>query len=88
MVNLNRLVKLGKSVAIIARNTAIDSAAPRFGWAPRRCLLYRRTWDAMPAYAQEVQDALDKELNSSSWPRPSVCGRQRKQGRKKSNAWA
>ena len=63
-VNLNRLVKLGKTVAIIGGgNTAIDSArtALRLG-AEKVMILYRRTRDAMPAYAQEVQDALDEGI--------------------------
>lgn len=63
-VNLNRLVKLGRTVAIIGGgNTAIDSArtALRLG-AEKVMILYRRTRDAMPAYAQEVQDALDEGI--------------------------
>ncbi len=63
-VNLHREVKLGKTVAIIGGgNTAIDSArtALRLG-AEKVIILYRRTRDAMPAYAQEVQDAIEEGI--------------------------
>jgi len=59
-VNLGRKVKLGKTVAVIGGgNTAIDSArtALRLG-AKKVIVLYRRTMDAMPAYENEIQEAI------------------------------
>ena len=61
-VNLQHPIDIGKTVAVIGGgNTAIDSArtALRLG-AERVIILYRRTRDAMPASAQEVQDAIDE----------------------------
>jgi NADH-quinone oxidoreductase subunit F len=59
-VNLQREVKLGKTVAVIGGgNTAIDSArtALRLG-AEKVIVLYRRTVDAMPAYESEINEAV------------------------------
>jgi NADH-quinone oxidoreductase subunit F len=59
-VNLGRKVNLGKTVAVIGGgNTAIDSArtALRLG-ASRVIVLYRRTIDAMPAYENEIEEAI------------------------------
>ncbi len=59
-VNLQRDVRLGNVVAVIGGgNTAIDSArtALRLG-AEKVIVLYRRTIDAMPAYENEVQEAI------------------------------
>ena len=59
-VNLKREVKVGKTVAVIGGgNTAIDSArtALRLG-AKKVIVLYRRTIDAMPAYENEVHEAI------------------------------
>lgn len=59
-VNLQREVKLGDTVAVVGGgNTAIDSArtALRLG-AKRVIILYRRTLDAMPAYIDEIEEAL------------------------------
>ncbi len=61
-VNLGKEVKLGKTVAVIGGgNTAIDSArtAIRLG-AERVIVLYRRTRDSMPAYEEEVNDAIEE----------------------------
>ncbi len=61
-VNLHREVQLGRTVAIIGGgNTAIDSArtALRLG-AEKVMVLYRRTRDAMPAYDEEIRDAIDE----------------------------
>ncbi|NLG53484.1 MAG: FAD-dependent oxidoreductase, partial [Clostridiales bacterium] len=61
-VNSGKHVRLGETVAVIGGgNTAIDSArtALRLG-AKRVLLLYRRTRDAMPAYSDEVQAAIDE----------------------------
>jgi NADH-quinone oxidoreductase subunit F len=61
-VNLNKEVRLGKTVAVIGGgNTAIDSArtAIRLG-AGRVIVLYRRTRDSMPAYEEEVQAAIEE----------------------------
>ncbi len=61
-VNLGKDVKLGKMVAVIGGgNTAIDSArtALRLG-AEKVIVLYRRTRDSMPAYEEEVNDAIDE----------------------------
>ena len=61
-VNLKKEMKLGKTVAVIGGgNTAIDSARTALRLGPEKVIiLYRRTRDAMPAYAEEVQDALDE----------------------------
>lgn len=59
-VNLQRNVKVGKTVAVIGGgNTAIDSArtALRLG-AEKVIVLYRRTIDAMPAYEAEIHEAI------------------------------
>lgn len=59
-VNLHKEIKLGNTVAIIGGgNTAIDSArtALRMG-AGKVIVLYRRTRDSMPAYEEEVLDAI------------------------------
>lgn len=59
-VNLKHEVKLGKVVAVIGGgNTAIDSArtALRLG-AKKVIVLYRRTMDAMPAYENEIHEAI------------------------------
>ncbi|MCL2039087.1 MAG: FAD-dependent oxidoreductase [Bacteroidetes bacterium] len=60
--NLRDDTKLSGTVAIIGGgNTAIDSArtAIRVG-ADRVIVVYRRTIDAMPAYAEEVVEALEE----------------------------
>ncbi len=59
-VNLRRNAKVGKTVAVIGGgNTAIDSArtALRMG-AEKVIVLYRRTKDAMPAYENEIHEAV------------------------------
>ncbi len=61
-VNLQRKVRLGKTVAVIGGgNTAIDSArtALRLG-ANKVLVLYRRTIDAMPAYETEIHEAIEE----------------------------
>jgi NADH-quinone oxidoreductase subunit F len=61
-VNLHQDVRLGKTVAVIGGgNTAVDSArtALRLG-AERVLVIYRRARDAMPAYEEEVVDALEE----------------------------
>jgi NADH-quinone oxidoreductase subunit F len=63
-VNLHKDMKLGHTVAVIGGgNTAIDSArtALRLG-ASKVLVLYRRTKDAMPAYEEEVKEALDEGI--------------------------
>ena len=73
-VNLKKEMKLGKTVAVIGGgNTAIDSARTAIRLGPEKVIiLYRRTRDAMPAYAEEVQDALDEgvETDGTCGPRP------------------
>lgn len=59
-VNLNKNIKLGDTVAVVGGgNTAIDSArtALRIG-AKKVIILYRRMIDAMPAYIDEVEEAI------------------------------
>lgn len=59
-VNLGHEVKLGKTVAVIGGgNTAIDSArtALRLG-AGKVIVIYRRMIDMMPAYENEIQEAI------------------------------
>jgi NADH-quinone oxidoreductase subunit F len=63
-VNLGKEVKLGNTVAVVGGgNTAIDSArtALRMG-AKKVVVLYRRTRDAMPAYIEEVNDAVEEGI--------------------------
>jgi NADH-quinone oxidoreductase subunit F len=63
-VNLHQDVKLGKTVAVIGGgNTAVDSArtALRLG-AESVLIIYRRARDAMPAYEEEVRDALEEGI--------------------------
>ncbi|OGV62594.1 MAG: hydrogenase [Lentisphaerae bacterium RIFOXYC12_FULL_60_16] len=58
--NLNRLTKVGKHVAVIGGgNVAVDAArtALRLG-AKTVTVLYRRTREEMPAWADEVDEAL------------------------------
>ncbi|MCL2097777.1 MAG: FAD-dependent oxidoreductase [Bacteroidales bacterium] len=62
--NLRDDVKLHGTVAIIGGgNTAIDSArsALRIG-AERVIVVYRRTQDAMPAYIEEVHEAIEEGI--------------------------
>ena len=59
-VNLGREVKVGSTVAVVGGgNTAIDSArtALRLG-ADKVIVLYRRTIDVMPAYEDEIEEAI------------------------------
>ena len=59
-VNLNQKVSIGDTVAVIGGgNTAIDSArtAIRLG-AKKVIILYRRTIDSMPAYEEEIEEAI------------------------------
>jgi NADH-quinone oxidoreductase subunit F len=59
-VNLDKEVKVGKTVAVIGGgNTAIDSArtALRLG-AGKVVIVYRRTIDAMPALETEIHEAV------------------------------
>ncbi len=63
-VNLKHEIKLGSRVAVIGGgNTAIDSArtAVRLG-AKKVTVLYRRTRDAMPAYEEEIREALEEGI--------------------------
>jgi NADH-quinone oxidoreductase subunit F len=62
--NLRDDMKLNGTVAVIGGgNTAIDSArsALRIG-ADRVIVVYRRTIDAMPAYAEEVKEAMEEGI--------------------------
>ena len=64
-VHLHKNKEIGKNVAIIGGgNTAIDSSrtALRLG-AEKVTVLYRRTLDAMPAYAEEVQEAIQEGVS-------------------------
>ncbi len=61
-VNLGKDIELGKRVAIIGGgNTAIDSArtALRLG-AKKVIVLYRRTKESMPAFKEEVNEAIEE----------------------------
>ena len=63
-VNLHKSFEMGNNVAIIGGgNTAIDSArtALRMG-AEKVTVLYRRTIEAMPAYAEEVAEAMEEGI--------------------------
>ena len=81
-VNLNREVKLGKTVVVIGGgNTAIDSArtALRLG-AEKVIVLYRRTIDAMPAYEVEIHEAVEEgvEIMELAAPVRFVEGKEEK----------
>lgn len=61
-VNLHHPVSVGKNIVVIGGgNTAIDSSrtALRLG-AEKVTILYRRTIDAMPAYENEVHEAIEE----------------------------
>ena len=63
-VNLGEKIDVGKSVAIIGGgNVAVDSArsALRMG-ADSVTILYRRTWEEMPAYEEEIEAALEEGI--------------------------
>ncbi len=73
-VNLKRPVFLGETVAIIGGgNTAIDSArtALRLG-AKKVIVVYRRTMDAMPAYENEILEAIEEGIEIMPLTAP-VC---------------
>jgi len=58
-VNLGREVQLGDRVAVIGGgNAAIDAARVARRMGKEITVLYRRTRDEMPAYANEVEEAL------------------------------
>ncbi len=59
-VNLGHEVKLGRTVAVIGGgNTAIDSARTALRLGARKVIvLYRRLIDMMPAYENEIQEAI------------------------------
>ena len=62
--NKRQVIDLGENVVVIGGgNTAIDSArtALRLG-AKKVTILYRRTIDAMPAYEQEVHEAIEEGI--------------------------
>ena len=63
-INLGKDIKLHGTVAIIGGgNTAIDSArsAIRIG-ADRVIVVYRRNHDAMPAFIEEIEEALEEGI--------------------------
>ncbi|MGI5850296.1 MAG: NADH-ubiquinone oxidoreductase-F iron-sulfur binding region domain-containing protein [Christensenellales bacterium] len=62
--NTHQSIQMGSNVVVIGGgNTAIDSArtALRLG-AKKVTILYRRTIDSMPAYEQEVHEALEEGI--------------------------
>lgn len=78
-VNLGHEVSLGKTVAIIGGgNTAIDSArtALRLG-AKKVLVLYRRMIDMMPAYENEIQEAIAEavEIRELTAPVRFIAGK-------------
>jgi NADH-quinone oxidoreductase subunit F len=71
-VNLHNKVEIGETVAVIGGgNTAIDSArtALRLG-AKKVIVLYRRTIDAMPAYENEIHEAVAEGVEISELVAP------------------
>ena len=63
-VNTHKHIEMGDNVIVIGGgNTAIDSArtALRMG-ADKVTILYRRTTDSMPAYEQEVEEAIEEGI--------------------------
>jgi len=60
-VALDQKVKLGKRLAVIGGgNVAMDAARTALRMGSKVTILYRRTRAEMPAYAQEVAQALDE----------------------------
>jgi 2-oxoacid:acceptor oxidoreductase delta subunit (pyruvate/2-ketoisovalerate family) len=60
-INLNRRVKIGERVAIIGGgNTAIDVARSVVRLSKKATILYRRSKEEMPAFEEEVVEALEE----------------------------
>ncbi len=60
-INLNRRVKLGDHIAIIGGgNTAIDVARSLIRLGKKATILYRRSREEMPAFEEEVLEALEE----------------------------
>lgn len=70
--NTHAPIEMGKNVVVIGGgNTAIDSArtALRLG-ADNVTILYRRTCDSMPAYEQEIREAVEEGIELISLAAP------------------
>ncbi len=64
-VNLHREVSLGARVCVIGGgNSAVDAArtANRFASVEKTVIVYRRTYDEMPAFHEEVDAAVDEGI--------------------------
>jgi len=62
-INLSKKVKLGDKVAIIGGgNTAIDVARSVIRLGKKATILYRRSKEEMPAFEDEIADAIEEEV--------------------------
>jgi len=60
-INLNKRVKLGDKIAIIGGgNTAIDVARSVIRLGKKATILYRRSKEEMPAFEEEISEALEE----------------------------
>ena len=60
-INLNQKVKLGEKIAIIGGgNTAIDVARSVIRLRKKAILLYRRSREEMPAFKDEIEEAMEE----------------------------
>jgi 2-oxoacid:acceptor oxidoreductase delta subunit (pyruvate/2-ketoisovalerate family) len=60
-INLSKKVKLGNKVAIIGGgNTAIDAARSTIRSGKKATILYRRSKEEMPAFGEEIAEALEE----------------------------
>ncbi|NIN00267.1 MAG: NADH-quinone oxidoreductase subunit NuoF, partial [candidate division Zixibacteria bacterium] len=65
-INLGEKVEIGKRVGVIGGgNSAVDAARAvlRTGMPESVTIFYRRTINEMPAYKEEMDDALEEEVN-------------------------
>ncbi len=64
-INLGKLVQTGKKIGVIGGgNSAVDAARSllRLGKAESITIFYRRTIDEMPAYKEEIDDAVQEGI--------------------------
>lgn len=62
-IRMDRKVRPGKRVAVIGGgNTALDAARSSLRLGSRPLILYRRSQDEMPAFAGEIEEALEEGI--------------------------
>jgi len=60
-INLGKKLKLGDKIAIIGGgNTAIDVARSALRMGKKATLLYRRSKEEMPAFEEEIREAMEE----------------------------